>query len=101
MEKWPDPVKMRVKKSGQMRTDYQPVERVGRQGNLKQPVLQITETVHNASSTNPVEMASSALKNKIITSLSYSRRRATPERFLAGNFRRGFFPEPRQKKRGR
>jgi hypothetical protein len=56
-----------------MRADQQPVEGIGRQGNSAQPVLQITETIHSASSTNPVVIASIALKNKIITILSYRR----------------------------
>ena len=51
----------------------QPVESIGRQGNPEQPVLQITETIHKASSTNPVVIASNALINKIITILSYRR----------------------------
>jgi hypothetical protein len=64
---------MRAKKSGQMRADQQPVESIGRQGNPAQPVLQITEAVHKASSTNPVVIATNALKNKNITILSYRR----------------------------
>jgi hypothetical protein len=70
-----------------MRTDNQPVEGIGRQGNSEQPVLQITETAHNASSTNPVVIASNALKSKIITILSYRRWQPAPARFLASNHR--------------
>jgi hypothetical protein len=43
--------------------------------------LQITETVHNASSTNPVVIASNALKSKIITILSYRRWQPAPASF--------------------
>jgi hypothetical protein len=44
---------------------------IGCQGNPEQPVLQITETVHNASSTNPVVIASRVLSSKIITCSCY------------------------------
>jgi hypothetical protein len=78
---------MQAKKSSRMRTDYQPVEGIGRQGNPEQPVLQITETVHKASSTNPVVIASNALKNKIIMILSYRRWQPAPARFSGSNYR--------------
>ncbi len=87
MQKRPSPMKMRMKKSGRMRTDHQPIEGIGRQGKPEQPVLQITEAVHNASSTNPVVIASNALKNKIITILSYRRWQPTPAKILASNYR--------------
>lgn len=66
MQKRPKPLAMRVEKPAKMRTDQQTIERVSRKRNNKQSVMQITEMFHNASKTNPAEIASNALKSKII-----------------------------------
>jgi len=57
---------MVVEEMPEIRPDHKPVKHIRRQGNQKQPVMQITKPPHNASSANPEVMAISALMNKII-----------------------------------
>jgi hypothetical protein len=74
-------MQMRMKESGQMRQYHQPVDRISRQGKAEQPIMQITESAHNARSTHPVVIASRVLSNKIISRSCYPRMQFAPESF--------------------
>jgi len=57
---------MGLKKPAKMRANQQTIESISGQRKNKQPILQETKAFHNASRTNPAEIASNALKSKII-----------------------------------
>src|ERR1700728_4436935 len=69
MQERPKPLRMGMEKPAKMRADEQTVEGVSGERKNEQPVMQVTKLLtasHSASKTNTAEIASSALKSKII-----------------------------------